>query len=90
MVARRTTVTRKGQVTIPIDIRRKLGIKEGDKLAVEEHGDEIVFKRAKGYAERTAGIGANYRLPRPLTPHEEREAFGQAIADEVTEQMRNE
>lgn len=32
-------VTSKGQITIPIDIRRKLGIKEGDKiLFVEEDG----------------------------------------------------
>lgn len=90
MVARKTTVTRKGQVTIPIDIRRRLGIKEGDKLAVEEHDDEIVFKRARSYAERSAGIFAKYRLPKPLTPEEEREAFGQAVADEVSEQMRNE
>jgi AbrB family looped-hinge helix DNA binding protein len=89
MVARRTTVTRKGQVTIPIDIRRRLGIKEGDKLAVEVHDDEIVFRRAQSYAERTAGILAKYRLHVPMTPEEEREAFGQAIAEEVAEQMRN-
>lgn len=32
-------VTSKGQVTIPVDIRRKLGVKEGDKiLFVEERG----------------------------------------------------
>lgn len=32
-------VTSKGQITIPIDIRRKLGVKEGDKiLFVEERG----------------------------------------------------
>ena len=32
-------VTSKGQVTIPVEIRRKLGVKEGDKiLFVEERG----------------------------------------------------
>ena len=32
-------VTSKGQITIPIEIRRKLGIKEGDKvLLIEEQG----------------------------------------------------
>ena len=32
-------VTSKGQITIPIDIRRKLGLKEGDKiLFLEEQG----------------------------------------------------
>ena len=32
-------VTSKGQVTIPVEIRRKLGIKNGDKvLSIEESG----------------------------------------------------
>lgn len=32
-------VTSKGQITIPVDIRRKLGVKEGDKvLFVEDRG----------------------------------------------------
>lgn len=36
-------VTSKGQITIPIDIRRKLGIKEGDKVLFVEEGDKIVL-----------------------------------------------
>ena len=37
-------VTSKGQITIPIDIRRKLGVKEGDKiLFVEEQGQIIMM-----------------------------------------------
>lgn len=32
-------ITSKGQITIPVDIRRKLGVKEGDKdLFIEEAG----------------------------------------------------
>jgi AbrB family looped-hinge helix DNA binding protein len=32
-------VTSKGQITVPIDVRRKLGVREGDKvLFVEEAG----------------------------------------------------
>ena len=38
-------VTSKGQITIPVDIRRKLGVKEGDKvLFVEERGRIYVMK----------------------------------------------
>jgi hypothetical protein len=33
--------------------------------------------------EETAGIFKNYRLARPLTPREERDAFEQGVADEV-------
>jgi len=37
-------ITSKGQVTIPIDIRRKLGVKEGDKiLFVEEEGKVYIL-----------------------------------------------
>ena len=37
-------ITSKGQITIPIDIRRKLGVKEGDKvLFVENHGRIIMM-----------------------------------------------
>lgn len=34
-------ITSKGQVTIPIAIRRKLGVKEGDKLLFVEDGGKI-------------------------------------------------
>lgn len=37
-------VTSKGQITIPIDIRRRLGVKEGDKvLFVEEQGKIVMM-----------------------------------------------
>ena len=36
-------VTSKGQITIPIDIRRKLGVKEGDKILFMEDRGRIVM-----------------------------------------------
>ena len=33
----------KGQVTIPIEIRKKLGLKEGDKVVFMEQGSNIVI-----------------------------------------------
>ena len=50
-------VTRKGQTTIPAEIREQLGIKEGDDLAVEAIDDQIVFKRIPKL-EDLAGIFA--------------------------------
>ena len=38
-------VTRKGQTTIPAEIREKLGIKKGDALTVEVIEDKVVFRR---------------------------------------------
>ena len=83
MVTRTTTVTRKGQITLPIDIRRALNLNEGDRVAVEQHGETVLLRRATSVAARTAGILAQYRLPRPLSAEEEREAFGVAVAEEV-------
>lgn len=83
MAGRVTTVTRKGQVTIPIEIRRSLGLAEGDRLAVEQQGNAVLLRRATSVAERTAGILAAYRKDSPLSAAEERVAFEQAVADEV-------
>lgn len=38
-----STVTQKGQITIPIDIRKALDIKEGDKIAFTKVDDNITL-----------------------------------------------
>jgi len=41
-------ITSRGQITIPIDIRKKLGVNEGDKVVfIEEQGQIIVVNAAK-------------------------------------------
>ena len=39
-----TTATSKGQIVIPSSIRRRLGIKEGTLIKIEEKGNEIILK----------------------------------------------
>jgi len=39
-----TKITSKGQIVIPSSIRRKLGIKEGTRIQIEERGKEIILK----------------------------------------------
>src|SRR5437016_6413744 len=39
-----TTTTSKGQIVIPSSIRRRLGIKEGTRIKIEENGNEIILK----------------------------------------------
>jgi AbrB family looped-hinge helix DNA binding protein len=41
-------VTRKGQMTIPVELRRKYGIHEGTRLQVEDTGTGILFRKATG------------------------------------------
>ena len=43
-----STITRKGQVTIPKEIRDSLGIREGDRVFFVQRGDEVVLKVLQG------------------------------------------
>lgn len=47
-------VTSKGQVTIPIEIRRKLGIKNGDKILFVEEGGRVYVMNSSMDALREA------------------------------------
>lgn len=49
-------ITSKGQITIPIDIRRKLGVKEGDKILFVEDQGRIVMMNSSMEAFRKAQI----------------------------------
>jgi len=52
-------VTRRGQTTIPLEIRRKLGIMEGDKLIVELEGEKIIFRKVPRL-EELLGVDSSY------------------------------
>lgn len=47
-------ITSKGQITIPIDIRRKLGVKEGDKVLFVENQGRIIMMNSSMEALRKA------------------------------------
>ena len=38
---KQATITSKGQITVPREIRRVLGVRSGDKLLFESDGDRI-------------------------------------------------
>ena len=43
-------VSSKGQVTIPVDIRRRLALREGDKVVFAEQGGNIVILNSNSLA----------------------------------------
>ena len=52
-----TVMTSGGQVLIPTKIRRKLNIKKGTRLSVEERSDEIILKPTKAeYFGKIPGV----------------------------------
>ena len=57
MTAQELVVTRKGQVTIPIKLRRKFGIEESSKVEIVEEDGKIVIKKLPSIFD-LAGSGA--------------------------------
>jgi AbrB family looped-hinge helix DNA binding protein len=50
-------VKRKGQITIPVKIRRKFGIEENSKLQIAEQDDMIIIRKCTSIFD-LAGSGA--------------------------------
>lgn len=80
-----STVTTKGQVTIPVEIRRRLGVAAHDKVAFVLDDDQVRLVRKGSVVVRTAGILQTRQAP--LTAEELREAAERAIAEDVVERM---
>ena len=52
-------VTRKGQTTIPVTLRKKYGITEGSRLRVEDTGKGILLKKVPSIFDMI-GSGSKY------------------------------
>lgn len=89
-----TVVTRKGQITLPIEIRRLLDIKEGDKIAVSVAETEagaparIIVEPIRSVAEYT--FGAVKPRKRPLDLEELRRQFEEGMAQQATARLEDE
>lgn len=76
-------ITSKGQVTIPADIRRALGVDTGDYLAFETAADYVVVRRAPTIDEVAARFAERRRgMPSvAMTDDEGVEAYVEAYPD---------
>ncbi len=80
-----SVITRKGQITVPAEIRRALDLHEGDKVALTMENDRVSLRRVGSVVARTAGILKGEEPP--LRPNELRAVAEQAIADETVERL---
>lgn len=82
-----TKVTRKGQITLPAQIRRSLGIKEGDKVALsiaDSGKGEVLLRPVRSVAEMTFGAVTPRQRP------EDFKALRRQFEDETAEEARQE
>ena len=80
-----STVTTKGQVTIPVEIRRLLQVQPRDRIAFVVEDDKVRLVRSQSVVARTAGALKSAKPP--LTAEELREVAEKAIAQEATSRM---
>lgn len=70
-----SVVTTKGQIVVPVKIRRKFGIKKGTKVAfIEQNGKLLIQPLDKSYFESLAGIlGTNGKMMKSLMEDKKKE-----------------
>ena len=76
-----TTLTEKGQVTIPQEIRRLIGLRPRDKVRFEVEGDVVRISRAT--SKLLLGFGAVPPRKKPEDFRKAREEFEKGVAEEV-------
>ncbi|MBI4319588.1 MAG: AbrB/MazE/SpoVT family DNA-binding domain-containing protein [Chloroflexi bacterium] len=81
-----TTMTRKGQVTIPVNIRRSLGLAPGDKVAFVVDQGEVKVRPVKSAVERS--FGAVRARNRPEDFQELERLAEEAIAEDAVRPLR--
>jgi AbrB family looped-hinge helix DNA binding protein len=64
MKEHRSVVTRKGQITIPVEFRKALNIKEGDKVAITMEEGEVRLSRSESVVAQTAGVFKSHEPPK--------------------------
>jgi len=77
-------ITSRGQITIPIDIRKKLGVREGDKVVFIEDQNRIIVANAAKIAFANLQAGFEGEAER-LKLNDEKDVV--ALVDEVRRKM---
>ncbi|MBM9593903.1 AbrB/MazE/SpoVT family DNA-binding domain-containing protein [Roseitranquillus sediminis] len=78
-----STLTSKGQTTLPKEVREALGLKPGDKLRYFVHGDTVRIVRPKPASALFGMLKKHYEGP-PVSLEE----MDEAIADEAAARFR--
>ena len=72
-------VTAQGQISVPAEIRRKLGIGPGSVLEWDEEGEKVVVRKAGRYSSEDIHRAVFAKQPRPRKLDELKEAVRQRM-----------
>ena len=75
-------ISSKGQATIPVEVREKLGLQSGDRIAFIEMEQGFLIIPRNRPVDILFGALADYAIPN-TTIRDYREAVGQGIVDHV-------
>ncbi|HJQ39244.1 MAG TPA: AbrB/MazE/SpoVT family DNA-binding domain-containing protein [Thermoanaerobaculia bacterium] len=70
MAPPQSKVTSQGQISVPAEIRRKLGIGPGSVLEWDEEGDRVFVRRAGRYSSEDIHRAVFSRAPKAKTSEE--------------------
>lgn len=74
-------VTAQGQISVPAEIRRKLGVGPGSVLEWEEEGDRVVVRRVGRYSSEDIHQALFSKRPKPRKNQELKQAVVRFIQD---------
>jgi antitoxin PrlF len=73
MALARSKLTAQGQISVPAQVRKKLGVGPGSVLEWDEDGEKVVVRRAGSYTSTQVHKALFPRPPRPRTIAEMKE-----------------
>ena len=80
MAIAQAKVTAQGQISIPADIRRKLGISPGSIVEWDEEGDKLIFRRSARFSSEDIHRAVfGKRPPKPHTVEDMKEGIQRYI-----------
>ena len=76
------TISGKGQVTLPVRMRRQLGLQPKDAVTIETIGDAIVIKRAADFFALKGFLG------KAVSPNAEAGRMREAVSRHIRDKRR--
>jgi AbrB family looped-hinge helix DNA binding protein len=78
----RSRITAQGQLSVPLEVRRKLGIGPGSVLEWDEEGDAVVVRRAGQYSSEDIHQALfKKKVPRKRSVKEMKEGIQRSIRE---------